>query len=212
MRPCTLHRAPRGFTLIEMVVAIAITSIVMTALAGWLVRPTEMLVAVGHESGHWRQADLALEMIVDDLHNGLPNSARIACGGRCLEVLRVESSGEYRAAAPGDPLTFGGPDNSFDTLTPLAAAPLPTQWIVIGGLTANAVAPFGVYASGIDTVRAPVGVGSSATSIQLASHRFPAPVADQRFHIVSSAVSYLCAPAAAGGTLRRRTGYGVPAN
>lgn len=39
--------------------------------------------------------------------------------------------------------------------------------------------------------------------------QFPAPSPSQRFFLVTTPVSYLCAPQAADGSLRRRAGYAI---
>jgi len=159
-------RCQRGFTLLEMVVAVLLTGILAALLALILSGPMRAWVDVGRRAELTDLAETALARMTRELRLALPNSLRIATGPDvvALEMLRTLDGGRYRAApesgpppacgpAPaGDPLEFTCADASFDVVGQLArlgqiavgadcaAAPASADCVVVynlGALGAN---------------------------------------------------------------------------
>jgi MSHA biogenesis protein MshO len=201
-----------GFTLIELVLALVVTSLLVAGLLPFLARPIEALVVGSRTAAATEHAERALARLRAELPTALPNSVRIACGGQCLEFIPVVDQADYRAQAPGDTLDFGAADDRFDVLLPLAAAPATGLGIVVNNLSSAGTGTSSAYSADAVNNLGVVAAGTTASRIRMASKQFPAPSPRQRFYIVGAPVSYLCAPSTGGGTLRRYTGYGVQAN
>ena len=198
-----------GLSLIELIIALALSGLLAAAIAGGIARPLQALLESGERGGWSVQGARVLEVLAAELESALPHSIRIGCGGQCLEFLRVLDYGEYRGDTPGDPLDFAATDSSFDVVPPLASAPTPGTFVFVNAASADTVAPQGAYASGAASPRGTIVAGASAGTLQFAPKQFPSPSPTQRFYLVDGAVSYLCSPQAVGGTLRRRDGYGI---
>src|SRR5262245_30905417 len=144
---------PRGFSLIEMIVVIAITGIIAAAVAIFIRRPVEGYVDAARRAGITDIADTALRRITRDVRSALPNSIRVAespagSGIFYLEYLETSGGGRYRSAPDsgggGNPLDFTAFDASFDVIGPMPVF-AGSESIVIynlaaSGSTANAYA------------------------------------------------------------------------
>ena len=110
----------RGFTLIEMIIVIAITGVVGSMVAVFLRTPIESYVAQDRRARLADAADTALRRVTRDLRLALPNSVRVTSTGGVfyLEFLATRSGGRYRAQGGGDILDFTVADSSFDVLGP----------------------------------------------------------------------------------------------
>lgn len=205
----TRSPAQHGFSLIELVLALLVTGILLGGLLLWFTRPLEALVASHAGAGAADTAERALARLTSDVGDGLPNSVRVACAGRCLELLHVVDQADYRAEAPGDPLAFGAADDAFDVLMPLSSAPAPGLELVVNNLDASSGGSTSAYSADAANNRATIAAGTTGASIRIQPKQFPAPSPAQRFFVVDGPISYLCAPAAAGGTLRRYAGYAI---
>lgn len=196
MRPTSDHA---GFTLIEMIIVIAITAIVGSMVAVFLRAPLESYVAQDRRARLADAADTALRRMGRDIRLALPNSVRVddAGGVFYLEFLGTRSGGRYRAQGGGDILDFATADSSFDVLGP-AIAMQPGDRIA-------------VYNLGIPGADAWAGdtladfTGAAGNVISIASKVFPLASPGNRFQVVDGPVSYVCDPAA--GTLTRYWGY-----
>jgi MSHA biogenesis protein MshO len=208
-----MPRSESGFTLIEAVLVIAITGIVASVVARFIVAPVQAFQATGARAALVDQADLALRRIGRDLRIALPNSARVSASGRSLELIPTTAGARYATEGAGA-LQFGVLDTAFDIVGPplvLAAA----QQLVFynlgpGVADADAYAANGTAAeqagSNRRTASSAAGAASSVTLVSLAA----LPAADlappYRVLAVDQPVSYRCDLAA--GTLTRHQGYG----
>lgn len=197
----------RGFSMIELIAALAIAGVLATGLLVWMTRPLEALQDSHRRAAEIDRAERAFARLSAELPEALPNSARVACGGRCLEFIPVVDFGDYRTATPGDELDFAIADDRFDVLKALPAAPQNGMQVVINNQNALPGGSASAYSADAANNRSSITAGASATQIRIAPKQFPAPSPTQRFYIVDTPVSYLCAPQVGGGTLRRYAGY-----
>lgn len=198
-----MHRISdtRGFTLIEMVIVIAITAIVGSMVAVFLRTPVDSYVAQDRRARLADAADTALRRMQRDIRLALPNSVRVtAVGGvSYLEFLGTRSGGRYRAQGGGDLLDFTATDSSFDVLGPAIAMQAGDRIAVY-----NLGIP-GADAWAGDTLATYTGAAGSTASIAFAAKQFPLASPGNRFQVVDGPVTYACDPA--GGTLTRYWGY-----
>ena len=202
-------RTQAGFSMIELVIALMATALVFVALLPWFTRPLEAMMAADALADATEQADRALARLTMELPGALPNSVRIACGGHCLEFIPVLTQADYRAQTPGDRLDLAIADTSFDVLMPLSGAPAVGLSVVINNLNAAGSGSLSAYSADAANNRGTIAAGTTASLIRITAKQFPSPSPRQRFFVVSTPVSYLCAPAANGGTLRRYAGYAI---
>lgn len=201
-------RPGRGFTLVEMIVVIAITAIIAGAVAIFIRRPVEEYVDAARRAELTDIADTALRRMTRDLRSALPNSVRVTTNGTgtYIEYLQTSGGGRYRSETDGgglgDPLNFAAPDGSFDVIGTVPAFAGGESIVIynlasIGG-TANAY---------LGDNRAAFG-STSASGINLgAPKQFPFTSPGKRFHVVQYAVTYRCDTST--GELRRYWNYGI---
>lgn len=228
--PLTTYCLPlpnKGFTLVEMIMVIVITGIIGGIVAVFLKAPVQQYMDVARRADMTDIADTALRRVKRDVRLALPNSVRVtgACGGggTCIEFLPAPSGGRYRAGAdasddvcPGgtaadDELSFTGADTCFEVLGTMPAVTAGNQIVVynLGIPGADAYAGNTALAHNRRTVSA---VGTNSISITSAN-ALPFDSPGHRFHVISTPVTYVCAPQPGGvnGTLTRYWGYAIQA-
>lgn len=207
-----------GFTLVEMIIVIVITSIIAAIVAVFLYSPVRGYFDSARRAELTDIADTALRRVSRDLHLALPNSVRVS--GAAVEFLQTRTGGRYRA----DPATSGASvgcgslaDDTLDFTTS------DTCFEVLGGLNPAAVVGdlVVVYNLGIDDATAYAGDNSSAVTgivgnkISINTKQFPFESPGNRFQVVSGPVSYVCSGVGTNangdgtGELRRYSGYAV---
>jgi MSHA biogenesis protein MshO len=194
-------RTTAGVTLVELVVVIAITSIIAAAVALFIRRPVEGYADAARRAALTDEADTALRRMTRDLRLALPNSVRVDGSGKFVEFIATTGGGRYRAesgtgGSGNNILDFTQADNNgFDVLGPVPALPAGSQIVVYNlyntGPTSNAYA---------GDNRAALGGGGT---IPIVPWQFPEPSPAKRFHVVSGPVTYGCT----GGQLVRYAGY-----
>jgi len=109
----------RGFTLIEMVVAIAVAAVIGALISVFVTTPIQASVDVARRAELTDLADGAMRRLQRDLVRALPNSIRVTTVGTTtfVEYLEVRTGGRYRAEPSGaatdgnscpDPIASGG--------------------------------------------------------------------------------------------------------
>lgn len=198
----------RGFTLVEMIIAIVITGILAAMVSMFGRQQIESYIDVGNRADLSDAADTALRRIGRDLQSALPNSVRNG-SANFLEFVPITDAGRYRAdtgtSASDDPLNFAdNSDGSFDVFGPPVTVAAGAELVI-----------FNLGQSGSDVYagssrRAATGGGAKVT-FNPAGVQFPLASPQHRFQIVGAPVTYECAANAANpllGRLIRRTGYG----
>jgi MSHA biogenesis protein MshO len=209
---CPSVRRPRGVTLVEMVIVIAISAIIAGAVAVFIARPIEGYADATRRAELTDIADSALRRMTRDLRTALPNSIRITPLAQppgttvYLEFLQTSGGGRYRAqvdsGGAGIPLRFDAAVSTFDVIgamPPLAANNL----IVIYNLNSSG-AVANAY-SGDN--RATYSSSAGATITLTAAKQFPFASPGNRFQVVEYPVTYECNPTS--GQLRRYWNYAI---
>lgn len=209
-RPRTSRQ--RGFTLVEMVMAIVILGIVGAMVAVFMRQPIDAYFDTARRAALSDVADTAVRRMARDIRKALPNSLRTP-NSQCVEFIPTRTGGRYRAATnsagSGDILDFTTTDGSFDMLG--TSSLLTDQQIGAGDVVA--VYNLGIpgadaYAGDNTATVASVGIGTLAgeTKITISPKRFPFASPGNRFHVIpgnEKVVSYVCA----GGSLYRNANY-----
>jgi MSHA biogenesis protein MshO len=198
----------QGFTLIEAVMVIAITGVVITMVAVFIVPSITAYFGTATRAQLSDEADTALRRISRDLAAALPNSARI--NGQSLELIPVSGAARYAVGTEaGDPLLFGTADTSFAVIGPALRLSNGNQrlaWYNLGLGVPDADA----YTQA--NVRVSSSAAGNATSVAIAGAALPnslqAP--PYRVYAIEQPVTYRCDTTA--GTLTRYTGYGFIAS
>ena len=212
MRPIFKHA---GFTLVEMIIVIAIVGIVGSMVAIFMRAPIESYVAQDRRARLTDTADTALRRMGREVRLALPNSVRVttvavgAVNVSYLEFLGTRDGGRYRtqidsAVAGSDPLVFTVADSSFDVLGP-AITMQAGDLIAVYNL---GIAGANAWAVGTpdDTLAVYSGVAGAVNTITLAPAKlFPLASPGNRFQVVEGPVTYECNPVT--GTLTRFWGY-----
>lgn len=219
---CPAQGSERGFTLTEAIIVIVILGVLSTAVAVFIRGPVQAYFDVNRRAQLADTADTALRRMHRELKGALPNSVRTTgtCtgAGNCyLEFIPVAAGGRYRSAQTGPTsptgniLDFSTADTSFDIVGPAITIPAGNSWLVVYNLGISGADAYSGAAATTDVRRQYSGAAGSVTAINFTSaNRLPFESPSKRFQIVTEPVTYECAPAVAGGALRRYTGYGFP--
>ena len=206
-----------GFTLVEVVMVIAITGALAAVVAQFIVQPVQAYLDNAARATLVDHADLALRRIGRDLRIALPNSVRVAPSGLALELIPTTGGARYAGEGSGA-LAAGVLDSSFDLIGP-ALTLSASQNLVFYNLGSGVTGSDAYAANGTATEQATsnrrtsTNAAGSASAINL-STLAALPVAavapPYRVMAVDSPVSYRCDLAA--GTLTRHQDYGFVAN
>lgn len=211
----------RGVTLIELVITIAVGSIVVAFMAMFIVTPMNAYSAQARRAELVDDADSALRFMGRDLRGALPASVRISTSGSvtALELIGTVDGARYRDAGPLTNATldldFTAADGAFATTVPFTQLTLPwtstTHYLSIYNVgvpgadaysMANVITPSGTTIS--------IAAGSSANEnlVTLSpAFKFAFGSPGKRVYLVNGPVSYLCDTTAK--TLQRYSGYPI---
>jgi MSHA biogenesis protein MshO len=200
-------RHARGFTLIELVVALVVGAIIFGLMGMMIAAPIDSFFAQGRRARLSESVEAVWQSVDRDVRAALPLNVRRIQGANfaALEMLNVTTAGRYPAGTLPGPVSNFTPVGNFDlarATTTLAIVP-------------TGVPPNGAYAPG-NNVMTPsttnVGlaqVGPVQTVTFSTPMTFSAGSLRRRAFFVSGAVSYVCDVVA--GTVTRYSGYNISA-
>jgi MSHA biogenesis protein MshO len=214
-------RRGRGFTLIELVITITVSSVVVAFMAMFIVMPMTAYTAQTRRAALVDASDSALRFMARDLRSALPNSVRVTTSGTvtALELLATADGARYQDSGPlANPalvLDFTAPDGAFATTVPFTQLTLPwtsnAYYLAIynvGVPGANAYQMSNVITPAGTTITISAGSTPNQNLVALSpAFQFAFGSPGKRVYLVSGPVSYLCDTAAA--TLTRYSGYAI---
>jgi len=185
-----------GFTLVEMIIVIVITGIIAGIVAIFIKAPVQGYVDSARRAELTDIADTAVRRMARDIRIAVPNSVRMSnCTAPCVEFIPTKDGGRYRADLPGNVLTFGAADGSFD-IVGSAISFLVGDYIVVGSTQSDGSLPYSTAASGV--LRAYAGAAGAQTTVTMTNAvglPSTAELQSQRFDVVDGsqkAVTYRC--------------------
>lgn len=186
----------RGFTLIELIIVIAITGVLAAALTVFLQPAIQAYLDTRRRADLSDMADTALRLMAQDIRSAVPNSI-IWHAGNCFQLVPTSGGGRYRM---GRDLTMPIPQGNlvldsttsstgFDVFNLMRPPPNPGDWVVINNQNANDVyaGTNRVVIAGVQTPPLPGGVGAGQHRITFAATQFSQGYAGGRFVIVPAA-------------------------
>ena len=222
----TATRIARGFTLVELVITIAVGSVVVAFMAMFIVTPMTIYTSQTRRVMLVDAADSALRFIGRDLRAALPNSVRVNVSGNALELLATADGARYQDSGPlSNPalaLDLTAADGAFATTVPFTQEQVTPKW------TSNTyrLSIYNLGVPGADAYQTPpptvnVITPATGTTIKISAgatanqnlvtisppFQFAFGSPGQRVFLVSGPVSYLCDTTAL--TLTRYSGYTI---
>ncbi|MDP1527276.1 MAG: prepilin-type N-terminal cleavage/methylation domain-containing protein [Rhodocyclaceae bacterium] len=202
-------RRADGFTLIEMIIAMVVTSIVGSMVAVFIARPVQGYMDSVRRAGLSDVADGVIKRLSMELRTAVPNSVRIDASGKFIEFIPAAESARYCTDTETgcSKLSFIAGDQTFDVLGPPHTG-ASGDFIVVFNTGQD-----GLNAYAGDNIRLIANPGTTTTAIHFSGNRLPFPSPSNRFQIVraNGPVSFACenvgGTATGTGTLRRYSGY-----
>ncbi len=191
-----------GFSLVELTIVIVISGIIAGSVALFFRPAVDGYFDTRRRAVLTDEADTALRRIGREVRLAVPNSIRTPSAA-CFELVPSKAGGLYRRAADGvnagsDPLDTTAPDLSFDVLSPLAAVPLPGDFVVVGNQNTDDVYTGATRGSVAAWAAPPVPGGAALGQGRItlaAATQFPAAYDGGRFFVVDGtapSVYYIC--------------------
>jgi MSHA biogenesis protein MshO len=212
----------RGFTLVELVMVIALAGVVAVMVGVLFARPMEGFVAQSRRAELVDLGASALSRMARDVRLAVPNSLRVSADGQALELLLIHSAARYRpnrndsdglrfdSALAGScgSLTAGGRCDSVQLLDP-NLDPAGARWLVMYNVGAesggNPVPGANVWVGGNPGVITPTGTTISRLAnppvgethlalgnLPAAGFRFAFASPQRRLYLAESVVGYRC--------------------
>ncbi len=188
----------RGFTLIELIIVIAVTAVLAVAIALYMRPAFEAYANTRSRNETASVAAVSLQRIARDVALAVPNSIRTP-DAACFDVVPSGASGRLRTGtdivnAGAAPLDLSQPTLALDVLSPLDSLPGAGTWLVIGNQSAADLYTGLSRAALAGSGAAPAALGTARLTLS-AAFQFPQGVTGGRFQLVAAAqgvVSYVC--------------------
>jgi prepilin-type N-terminal cleavage/methylation domain-containing protein len=203
-------RRSRGFTLIEMVVAIAISAVVIVFASMFITAPVDAYEAQSRRARLLGDAATAWPRIQDDLRDALPNSVRERVNGRYVVLEMLDTVGYARyVTSPAATFTVAGTSRGiFGTSAPNSN--FSQVHLAVNNAGPEAYTQTVSMTPALDIISA-----ANATPGQAALQLSAVPVINtnsprNRVYLVRGFVAYLCDQVL--GTMTRYQGTAIVAN
>lgn len=188
--------AQQGFTLVELVMVIALAGVIAVLISTVMSNPLQSFVDQSRRAELVDKASMALNRMARDVRLAVPNSLT-AIGSSEIRMLSIAAAGRYRANQP----VTGGPrvdppqcpqagNCSIDILSPITPGSSTAEhWLIIYSTNASEL---GAVAS--PSVISPKAFSWSggALSADLQNFRFKYASPQHRFYLVKDLVNYRC--------------------
>ena len=233
-----MHSPPgraSGFTLVEMVMAIVIFSVMALTLTIFFKPAIQAYLGARVRGDLGAQADTALRRMQRDIQLAVPNSIRTPATD-CFELVPSSTGGRFRkgpdtvndsaancspSASCAAPLWLTQAVTAFDVLTPITQLPAAGDWVVIDSQNPGDLYS-GANRAAITSVTLPTA-SFGRHRLDVVSTQFPMGYDGGRFVVVPNAqqaVFYVCSGADGSldssgngkGTLHRLMNYGFNAS
>jgi len=231
-------KSQRGFTLIEGIVVMVITSILAGIMVLFIRRPVQSYIDSAERADMADVAEIALRRMTRELHGAVPNSIRWVENGNItlLEFIPTKAGGIYLAeedapVAPAQALSFTNLNAlSFSIVGPVPAAPYaiaPGDSIIVynlgneivdadayvGGNRGTVTAVAGNLVTITDPNWPPPNAARNPFAVPAANHRVANTSPGKRFTVATAPVTFACVNDTANGrgSLVRYWGYGFRA-
>lgn len=204
-----------GFTLVELVVAMSLATIVVAFMAMFITSPVHAYRGQVRRAEMVDTADNVLRDMARDIRSALPNSVRVATNGNisAIEMLAARDAVRYRSGSSvvnaAQQLDFTMGDSQFTTIGCLDTSSTVRHLSIynIGIAGANAYQLANVMTPATTSVNIGACVNGETQITLSAPFRFAYESPQKRLYLVTGPVTYLCDQTA--GTLTRYSGYSI---
>ncbi len=205
------RRHMKGFTLMEMVVAIAIGSVVVIFAGMFITAPVDAYEAHSRRSKLIADASTAWPRIQADLRHALPNSVRATRNGNVavLEMLDTVGYAKFEAPPSAEFPVTGTANGIFGAHKAGAGATL-TGHLSVGNTGAEAYTQTGSMTQRLTHIELALDASGTPVVRPGAPVVLPRPSARSRIYLVRGFVAYVCDER--NGTIRRYQGTNIVAN
>jgi MSHA biogenesis protein MshO len=207
-----MNTRARGFTLIEMIVAITISAIVVVFAALLIAAPVDAYEANGRRALMVYQTSTAWPLMQSDLRDALPNSVRVRRNGTLVAMELLSTIGYARYLTPhGNTFDVAGTTRATFGDYPVGADFVNVHLSVNNSGEEAYTQTTSMTPRLLSVATAPLGAAGNAT-VQV-SPAFPVINWDSprsRVYLVRGAVTYLCDERL--GTVTRYYGYPLAAS
>ncbi|HEX4584373.1 MAG TPA: type II secretion system protein [Burkholderiaceae bacterium] len=214
--PRIRRAVPSGFSLVELVMVIAIMGILSASVAVFIANPVRAYFETIDRAALTGAGNSVIRRVMREVQAAVPNSARITVSGGTtfLEYVPIVDAGRYRHMASNNDPTQNAPlivtdpaVSQFQVLGPTVNVPSGSELVVLNLGYGNA----NLYSG--TNIRAVTSIGPALQTITFTPTTvWPGDSPGYRFYIVNGAVTYACTPSASGtGTLTRYSAYAIQA-
>jgi MSHA biogenesis protein MshO len=204
-----------GFTLVEIVVSIAIMSIVVVFVGMFLAAPLGAYENQARRNAMVGDVSAAWPRIEQDLRAALPNSVRVRINGNyvVLEMMQVAGVTRYTTGANINSTNIAIAGSPANAVKAEGALTNPDSVYLAMNPNANVYSLSGSITNTRRTVSwTTTANGSGAMTVNTAPSITATNSPRRRLYLVRGPVTYLCDLRTGQGTMRRYAGYTVAAN